>query len=244
MGKLIDLTGKQFDRLTVLKRAEKNTTDNKPQWECKCSCGNPNIIIVAGGHLRSGHTKSCGCIQKEAARKTNFKNITGQKFGELIALKNIYSNKNGSAIWKCKCVCGNEIEVRGADLRNGHTQSCGCTNSRGENKIIRLLLDNHFNFQTQKTFLNCKFEDSGALAKFDFYINNKYLVEYDGIQHFQYKGYGWDDENSFLAIQKRDEYKNNWCRENNIPLIRIPYTHYNDLCIEDLLLETTKYRVV
>ena len=62
MPKLIDLTGKTFNRLTVLKRAEKNTSTNRPQWECKCSCGNPNIIIVAGNHLRTGHTQSCGCL--------------------------------------------------------------------------------------------------------------------------------------------------------------------------------------
>jgi len=35
--------------------------------------------------------------------------------------------------------------------------------------------------------------------------------------------------------------KNTYCKEHNIPLIRIPYTHYNDLCIEDLLLETSNY---
>ena len=42
-------------------------------------------------------------------------------------------------------------------------------------------------------------------------------------------------------IQERDTYKNQWCKENNIPLIRIPYTHLNDLCLEDLLLETSKF---
>ena len=35
--------------------------------------------------------------------------------------------------------------------------------------------------------------------------------------------------------------KNAWCLANNIPLIRIPYTKYNDLCLEDLLLETSQY---
>jgi hypothetical protein len=35
--------------------------------------------------------------------------------------------------------------------------------------------------------------------------------------------------------------KNQWCLDNNILLIRIPYTHYNDLCLEDLLPETSKF---
>jgi len=35
--------------------------------------------------------------------------------------------------------------------------------------------------------------------------------------------------------------KNQWCKENNIPLIRIPYTHLQDLCLEDLQLETSQF---
>ena len=34
-----------------------------------------------------------------------------------------------------------------------------------------------------------------------------------------------------------------WCKDNNIPLIRIPYTHYKELKIEDLLLETSKFKI-
>ena len=244
MPKLIDLTNKQFGRLTVLKRAEQNTSNNRPQWECKCNCGNPDIIIVSGSHLRDGHTQSCGCLQKETARNNNFKDIKEQKFGILIALENIGSNKNGSAMWKCKCSCGNEIVVKGIDLRNGHTQSCGCIKSKGEKKIIELLLSNKIKFETQKTFPTCKFEDTLTFAKFDFYIDNKYLIEYDGIQHFEYSNYGWNNEKNFKIRKNKDDFKNQWCINNNIPLIRIPYTCYENLCLEDLLLETTKYRVV
>lgn len=239
MPKLIDLTGKTFNRLTVLKRAEKNTSTNRPQWECKCSCGNSNIIIVAGNHLRTGHTQFCGCLQKEAARKNNFKDITNQKFGLLVAKTNVGSNSQGSAMWECQCSCGNKIIVRGMDLRNGHTSSCGCLNSKGEQKIIEILIKNNVIFTTQKIFKTCKFIETGAYAKFDFYINNEYLIEYDGKQHYE-AGFGEDLE----IVQKRDNYKNQWCKDNNIPLIRIPYTHYDNLCIEDLLLETSKYRVI
>jgi hypothetical protein len=41
--------------------------------------------------------------------------------------------------------------------------------------------------------------------------------------------------------QKHDAIKTQWCKDNNIPLIRIPYTEYNKLCLEDLLLETSKF---
>lgn len=41
--------------------------------------------------------------------------------------------------------------------------------------------------------------------------------------------------------QERDEYKNNWAKENGFTLIRIPYTHYNNICLEDLLPETSTF---
>lgn len=66
MGALIDLTGRKFGRLRVLTR-----TDDKrkgvPQWLCICSCG--GSTVVAGMHLRTGHTKSCGCIVDELRRR-------------------------------------------------------------------------------------------------------------------------------------------------------------------------------
>lgn len=103
---------------------------------------------------------------------------------------------------------------------------------------ILLIRKNKIPFEQEKIFLNCKFPNSNGYARFDFFVDNKYLIEYDGIQHFiKDSGYGVDLEN----IQKRDAFKNAWTKEKNILLIRIPYTHYDDLCLEDLLLETSSF---
>lgn len=239
MPNFIDLTGKKFGRLEVISRNPKNATDKSPQWNCRCDYGNETV--VQGRHLRSGHTKSCGCMQKEIAGQINFKNIIGQRFGKLTVVKHIGSNNKGNAIWECKCDCGNIIQAQGIYLRNSHVQSCGCISSLGESKIQNLLENNKINFSKQKTFETCRFSDSNQMAKFDFYINDYYLIEYDGIQHFQETCGNWEP---LVDIQNRDKQKNNWCKDNNIPLIRIPYTRFNNLTIDDLLLETTKYRVV
>ena len=61
--RLINLTGKKFGRLTVIKRVYPNTKDRNVMWLCKCSCGKEKIIN--GNSLRRGDTKSCGCLQKE-----------------------------------------------------------------------------------------------------------------------------------------------------------------------------------
>ena len=84
---------------------------------------------------------------------------------------------------------------------------------------------------------------NGHVAKFDFYVNEKYIIEYDGETHYQYNLHGWHNEEQLKAQQERDIIKNQWCKDNNIPLIRIPYTHLKDLKLEDLLLETSQFIV-
>lgn len=53
-------------------------------------------------------------------------NISNQRFGRLIAIEPLGSDKHHSIIWKCKCDCGNIVNVDGRSLRRGMTRSCGC----------------------------------------------------------------------------------------------------------------------
>ena len=71
MGLAKDLTGKRFGMLTVVKRAT-NTKLGKACWLCKCDCGNETV--VRSHNLLSHITKSCGCLQREHARKMQKKN--------------------------------------------------------------------------------------------------------------------------------------------------------------------------
>ena len=63
--RLIDLTGKTFGRLTVLRRADENANNGNPRWICKCSCKDKSIVKVSGWNLTRGHTQSCGCLARE-----------------------------------------------------------------------------------------------------------------------------------------------------------------------------------
>ena len=54
------------------------------------------------------------------------KDITGERFGKLVAVKNVGVNKHKRALWLCKCDCGNECVVTSQELNKGDTQSCGC----------------------------------------------------------------------------------------------------------------------
>ena len=66
--KQLNLTGKRFGKLVVIKTAGK-TKNGAYLWQCKCDCGNE--IIANVGNLKNGHTKSCGCLRVNRC-KTNF----------------------------------------------------------------------------------------------------------------------------------------------------------------------------
>ena len=52
--------------------------------------------------------------------------LTGQRFGRLVVIREYGRSKGGFVLWLCKCDCGNELVVRSVNLRSGNTQSCGC----------------------------------------------------------------------------------------------------------------------
>ena len=62
MGKVIDLTGQRFGRLTVIEKVSKNN-ESRAYWRCRCDCGNE--VISSEKDLRTGHTQSCGCYCRE-----------------------------------------------------------------------------------------------------------------------------------------------------------------------------------
>lgn len=253
MAKAIDLTGQKFNRLTVLGRDfDKKDKSRQAQQKCKCDCGNE--ISVRGQCLRNGNTQSCGCYGKEQRQKSilnsekvkehcremarnNTLDLTGQRFGKLIAIEKTDLSKLRRPIQKCKCDCGNITYTTSECLKRGQTKSCGCLKSYGEEKITQILLNNNIIFEREKQFDTCLLP-SNKLARFDFYVNNQYIIEFDGKQHFEI--------NTFFAqsleqIQQYDKIKNQQCKDNQIPLIRIPYTQLDNLCIDDLKLETSKF---
>ena len=136
----LDLTGQRFGRLTVIKEADKYISPQGlkfVQWLCKCDCGNDTIVLAT--NLKKGTTKSCGCYNIEQAKKRLFKDLTGQKFGRLTAIKPIenHTNSNGKSMmtkWLCRCDCGNECNVQSGNLLSGHTLSCGCYNKEQASK--------------------------------------------------------------------------------------------------------------
>lgn len=136
---------------------------------------------------------------------------------------------------KCRClICNNIWET----TRTVLIQGCGCIiciNSKGERKVLKYLKDNNIANIVQYSFEDCRSKNP---LKFDFYLpKHNACIEYDGEQHFKLidfagKGKEWAKE-QYKSILARDIIKNTYCRNNNIKLLRIPYTEFDN--IDDIL---------
>ena len=161
----------------------------------------------------------------------------GNRYGKLVVVEYAYS-QNNRAYWKCLCDCGNYLIVQAPHLRTGNTQSCGkCSRlSIGEEKIREYLEQNNISHSRESRFSACR--DKQPLP-FDFalYKNDELtcLIEYQGEQHYGATG-GWSNEDHTSYIQKHDEIKRRWAKENDIPLIEIPYWEYENI---DYILDKT-----
>lgn len=251
MGKIKDLTNKRFG-LLIAKYPTDKRINRKVVWLCQCDCGNTTEVISS--NLTTGRTTSCGCNTKKAIGEHFKKNLP--KPGEYInKIKVIKSEQrvgyhNWNEIWVLGICpfCQKEFWAKASLLRRGSTQSCGCAKkSIGEKIIEKILIDNNIEFETEKTFNDCYFTKNFSKCRFDFYIDNKYIIEFDGSQHFDKAKTNLSSsiftEEVIKKIQARDQYKNNYCKEKGIPLIRIPYWHRDEIRLEDLLLETSKFLV-
>lgn len=222
------ILGQKFGKLTVLYRIDNE--NNRGYWHCKCDCGNECNVNTS--NLISGHTRSCGCLHKEVQHNRRI-DLTGQRFGKLIALYPVLTKKDDKQpYWHCKCDCGVEKDIQAGCLKAGVVKSCGCIKSLGEENIIKVLKENNISFEYQYKFFDL------PKYTFDFFVNNQYIIEYDGIQHFTDSS-GWNNKINVQNVHKRDLLKNQYCFINNIPIIRIPYdVSYN---LNDLILETTNF---
>lgn len=237
-----------------LKRTDKNVTNF--YYLCVCECG--NYYILTNRHFDKNDMISCGCYRKERGADmcknilgpNNGVDLLGKIFGDLEVVEKTEKRINNNIVWKCKCInCGAEQEAQATMLIRQvrmFCEKCSIRKSKGE-KIISALLDaNNIKYQREYTFKDCRFTDTNRLAIFDFYVDNKYIIEYDGEQHFKLEKFSNSitTEQAKINLQKiiqRDQYKNQYCKEHNIPIIRIPYTHLEQLCFNDLVLEKSEY---
>lgn len=143
MGKVLDISGQQFGRLIAIKFI--SFINGKAVWECRCDCG--KFCTVRAGDLKSGRTKSCGCLNREMAisrldamHKGNIKfqdpkmssahskflnsysdgNLTFEKFLELSAMNCFYCGETPKQICNTYSLYNSEERrINGDFIYNG-----------------------------------------------------------------------------------------------------------------------------
>ncbi len=148
---------------------------------------------------------------------------------DIITPKEKYINGGQDIIIECDE--GHEYKTTMNEFYTGN-RCPSCRKSKGEVSISRVLNDNNIKYIEQYRFNDCAFKRK---LPFDFYLPEyNCCIEFDGKQHYILGGFGgdlWD----FVDIKIRDTVKNEYCKNKNIKLIRIPY--WNTENIEEILIK-------
>lgn len=207
-----NLVGQIFERLTVVDLCKEKTTGKTVYWNCLCVCGRKTIVRACS--LKSGTSKSCGCLQKETTTKNNMLNLTNQKFGYLTAIKIVNKNR-GSFVWECLCDCGNVVFVTTPELRNRDTVSCGClTDSFIATEMKKYYVRKYDAIPEYKIIKNSK---TNRWLPYDIYIPEKNIfIEIQGEQHYVNKPFWYSSEKEFENRKYLDNIKKNFAKENGV----------------------------
>lgn len=246
VGNSLNYTDREIGYLHVLYKTSCSARHGTA-WVCKCDCGNYTVKRTEALRMDIKVNKgTCGECGLGVTPKLNVKppknrvrpygltrSLVGQRFGRLTVVKDSGKRGHERVIWTCRCDCGNFKDVPSHYLIQEDVVSCGCTNSKNNIKIGQMLASTKMRFKPE-------YAPIGLNGKrFDFFVDNHYVVEYDGEQHFNYRGTNWSTKENLALTRQRDLEKNKYCFKNDIPIIRIPYdTEYT---LDDLKLETTRF---
>lgn len=236
------INNKRFSQEEFLERAKNNKnvcvigkyTSSKNKIDVQCVyCGKVFSMRSDSVMDGRGHTPCVQKLVKREPKRTQDQFIEDLKnANDTVEALGIYTITNSRMWFKCK-ICGNKWNTLVKHVLYKDSGCPICNQSKGERIITNYLQRNNINFIPQYTFENCK--DIKCLP-FDFYIPSKNTcIEYDGEQHFREVDFF---KYSLEYIQRHDKIKNNYCSINNINIIRIPYTEFNN--IEQILNEFFK----
>ena len=193
----------------------------------------------------TGKKEACNCPfcshGSKLRTQDEFETIVKEKTNSRFTVNSKYKGNLKSI--ELKCSCGTIVKKTPYYFTTHEILCPKCDSkkiymSKGERKINDYLYNNKIDFESQKKFKKCK---DKKLLPFDFLVklrNKEFLIEYDGIQHYEYKEKRIFNYEKFLIIKKHDEIKNNFCKENNITLIRIPYWDFDNIekILDNLIL--------
>ena len=188
----------------------------------------------ASAHLGGSGCKKCQ-IESAIKRYTLDKDTILNRINNIHNFRytyNLETYKNTNSYLEIFCKKHGKFKQKAAS----HLRGAGCPkckNSLGEQRIDSYLKNKDISFIHQKRFDDCNGKNNTRLP-FDFYLPDyNLIIEYDGAQHFKVVNFnGCSDEQAkknFEAIQRCDNIKTQYCKNNNIKLIRIFYTQLKNI---------------
>lgn len=190
-------------------------------------CGNPNHkpYEVLFGNFKGNKGKQGTKCEKCNRSKWEEQNIIEYiekykyRFIKFIEFKKVLS------IVEVECPKNHKYNVSFRKFLEGHRCPC-CNESKGERRVSEVLEKYNINFEQQYKFNECKLKKS---LPFDFYLPDyNCCIEFDGLQHKYISEY-FGGLDKFVSIVISDTVKNEYCKKNNIKLIRISYQEFNNI---------------
>lgn len=230
--KITVLTGKRFGHLTVLYPLDGYSRGNSVIWKCICDCGK-YCTRTSFSLLHSSEHVSCGCVSHKIHDQKLEKNYEGLRQGNVTILKKI-GVFDGYMYYRCKCACespcNNQLfTARSDNITEGMEYKPGCKKSIGEARIEKILRALHIRYAAQASFDTLINPKTGKKLFCDFYLPDyKMVIEFDGRQHYQ-EGSQWGGKMRVVDSMYYDGVKNQWCADNGITMVRIPYCYRDDL---------------
>lgn len=204
----------------------------KSKLECKClKCEEHKNFLANWDSLSQG--KGCpACGGRQKLTLNEIKNQLKTINPNVEITSKTYTNSNSKL--KCKCLISEKHPIFMAtwdSLRAGH--GCPtCNSSKGEAKIRRWLDSYSFNYIQEYSFDNCRGK-RGGLLRFDFYLSDiNTCIEYDGEGHYNPFRYSRNKDkmrNKLKETRHNDSTKDEYCKDNNIQLLRIPYWEFDNI---------------
>lgn len=200
-------------------------SSEKVAWECNEGHSHRRSVQSVTNSFKKTGTYNCYKCRLVENKRPDLVRLWSDKNK---SISNYTSGSDKKVWWKCENGL-HEDYLLSIENRTNIDKDMGCPICRipkGEARV-KMFLDNHnIQYMAQATFKGCVYKKR---LRFDFYLPQyKIAIEYDGEQHFRpVEVFG--GEEGHLKTKKRDEIKNNYCKGNNIKLIRIPYWDFDNI---------------
>jgi hypothetical protein len=215
------------------KLLSKEYKNNKTELEIQCNdCG--NIFHMRFNNFKDGKHR-CECKSKPLVLTYEYVKNYIESCGYKLLSKEYKNNATYLLVW-----CGNPnhkpYKVKFNNFKDCNSRCPECnTTSKGEEKIKEILIKYNIKFNQQYLFNDCR---NIRPLPFDFYLPQYNItIEYDGRQHYKLDCFNMNLLD-LMNLKYNDNKKTQYCNDNNIKLIRIPYWDFNN--IEKILKKELK----